>query len=780
MSTSPYSWTNPNESEEQPRIHLSPSEGWTTVVLTLIMLLITVGCIENLQWTPGSGILTTTMLVGALLGFALAKQNFVPQWIADIPTLALGVFVAMVQTAMADDNGNLRELVHSLGIWVQGAFSGKSSNDSSIFLFFLAVLTMLLGYVSMWLIFRTRTPWLAVIANAVVLLINLNYTSDDKIVFAIFFLLIALILLVRCNLVARMRIWRQKGLRFPNEIGWDFMQAGVLFVVVIMLLGAFLPSGAVSVALSDAWNSPNGPWQSVQNSFGRLFHVSKSSNNLPLGFSGSLAIVGTVNLPDTISLTYATTDTTGAYLIGGTYDQYDGHQWTVGSTQSYSIQPNQVLSPETTDVTFVTQTVTVVRPPAGNTIFASDEPGSYSVPIVVTSDGVGLDSTDSVGSFVGWNATRPLHANQTYTATSYVSAATVKQLEAVPAPNANAAIQNNLYPAQLLKRYTELPADLTQQDPSANEVLLMAEQWTQGATNPFDAMQALANAFTRHGYAYSTTNPDPLPNQDAVETLLQTKSGYCTWYATAMTVMARELGMPARIAVGFTNDGYDQATKQYIVHGSDSHAWTQVYFPGYGWINFEPTPSFRPYFHPTSSSSGSGQSDVPPKNRPSPTTGQRPPTQNNTSTQTNAKPKSKQSGGVPTTVTISLGLLLALILSVALAVVLWWRLIYRRLSPIGQIFARMALLGRFAGVPPRRAQTATEYGVALATRFPEHREAIGGITQQYVEERWAPTPAESDASLLAHWRSVRDDLARIVARRVTQVRSWRRRRSQDL
>ncbi len=772
----PSPYLAPNVTDNQRKIKLSPSEGWTTVILATIMVLITVGCIQNLQWTPGSAILTQTTLSGALLGFVLAKQRLLPQWLADIPALALGIFIAMFETASADDNGNLGQLLSSLHAWIGAASAGRASNDNSIFLLFLAVLTMLLGYVSMWLIFRSRSPWLAVMANAIVLLINLNYATDDKVIFLVFFLLIALVLLVRFNLVERMRVWRRRGLRFPNEIGWDFMQAGVIMAIVVMLVANFLPSGAVSAAISNTWNSPNGPWQSLQTNFNRVFKISGGNVVTTIGFGDTLALVGTVNLPNRPVFTYTTTDPLSSYLISATYDTYDGHTLSFSgkSDHAYALNPGQgLLSPESTANTSAQEFIHLLVAPSGNDIFASGEPAGFSVPIIAYSDGIGLDSSDTVGSFAKWTATTPLKAGQTYQAQSYISSATIAQLQAVPFPTAQVAQQSNLYPPGLLDHYTQLPNDLVS-DPQ-NEVFQAAKVWSQGAKDPYDAILLIVSQLQNSPFKYSTTNPDPPANEDAVQFLLDTHSGYCTFYATALMVMARSLGLPARVAAGFVPGTYDKATAQWVAAGNDAHAWAQVYFPGYGWISFEATPSYNQPVRPVASgtSSGSG-TDVPPTNRKG---GVNPPGKKPTSPGTvPSSPLTTGKGHAPGSnqpLVISLGLLVAILLLLGLALVMWWRLAYRALSPIGQIFARMALLGRIAGVKPQPSQTATEYGAALAARLPGQQQAIEDITERYVVERWAPTPPEVDASLAAHWYAVRDDLARRAARRMTQVRALR-------
>jgi transglutaminase-like putative cysteine protease len=88
-----------------------------------------------------------------------------------------------------------------------------------------------------------------------------------------------------------------------------------------------------------------------------------------------------------------------------------------------------------------------------------------------------------------------------------------------------------------------------------------------------------------------TYQVQPLPsNRDAVEQFLfDMRQGYCTYYASAMAVMARTMGIPARIAIGYATGEYDQASGAYLIHQSDAHAWPELYING-RWLPFEPTP----------------------------------------------------------------------------------------------------------------------------------------------------------------------------------------------
>jgi transglutaminase-like putative cysteine protease len=132
-------------------------------------------------------------------------------------------------------------------------------------------------------------------------------------------------------------------------------------------------------------------------------------------------------------------------------------------------------------------------------------------------------------------------------------------------------------------RWTELPDDL---DPRLGQI---AREWTADATSAYDKVLAIQHHFHSVGFTYST-HVDVADDADALVTFLtQTKTGFCQQYASAMAVLVRELGLPARIAVGY-RAGTIQDDGTYLVQSTDAHAWVEVFFEGYGWLSFEPTP----------------------------------------------------------------------------------------------------------------------------------------------------------------------------------------------
>jgi len=122
------------------------------------------------------------------------------------------------------------------------------------------------------------------------------------------------------------------------------------------------------------------------------------------------------------------------------------------------------------------------------------------------------------------------------------------------------------------------------------EVIARATEVTAGATTAFDKADKLRNYFTdpANGFTYSLDVPTG-DSGDKLVDFLDLKQGYCEQYASAMAVMLRAVGVPARVAVGFTQGARD-ANGDYVITSHDAHAWVEVLFDQAGWVEFDPTP----------------------------------------------------------------------------------------------------------------------------------------------------------------------------------------------
>ena len=185
-------------------------------------------------------------------------------------------------------------------------------------------------------------------------------------------------------------------------------------------------------------------------------------------------------------------------------------------------------------------------------------------------------------------------AGRSYSVASVAVDPSQAQLEAVPG----------------LVKTAALAADL-QLPPSYRTQALknVAATYTAGQTTEFGKVDALANWLSGGQFSYNLTVAPLNSPASLLNFLTKTKSGFCVQYAYAMTVLARLLGFPARFVVGYTA-GTRLKNGSYQVRNTDAHAWTEVYFPTFGWIRFEPTPAGQGTANPPNymtSGTGRGQ-----------------------------------------------------------------------------------------------------------------------------------------------------------------------------
>ena len=153
-------------------------------------------------------------------------------------------------------------------------------------------------------------------------------------------------------------------------------------------------------------------------------------------------------------------------------------------------------------------------------------------------------------------------------------------------------------------RYLDLPANLP------DDIRRLTESVTRNAASPFDRALAIQNFLQSPPFKYDTTVPGTDSSNALDEFLRVTHRGFCQQYAAAMAVMARVANIPSRVAVGFTH-GERQADGSWLVTTHDAHAWPELYFNGFGWLPFEPTPradgqAVPPAFTQTQPVGGSG------------------------------------------------------------------------------------------------------------------------------------------------------------------------------
>jgi len=148
-------------------------------------------------------------------------------------------------------------------------------------------------------------------------------------------------------------------------------------------------------------------------------------------------------------------------------------------------------------------------------------------------------------------------------------------------PEARSASTN--YTPEMRRTYLQLPQHL---DPRIPE---LARNISATANNPFDKAVAMEN-YLRTNFGYTLNLTGRRPADPLAHFLFETKSGHCEYFASSMAVMLRTLGIPSREVNGFLPGEYNDVGGDYIVRASDAHSWVEAYFPGSGWLVFDPTP----------------------------------------------------------------------------------------------------------------------------------------------------------------------------------------------
>ncbi|MCX7622182.1 MAG: transglutaminase domain-containing protein [Thermomicrobium sp.] len=361
----------------------------------------------------------------------------------------------------------------------------------------------------------------------------------------------------------------------------------------------------------------------------------------------------------------------------------------------------------------------------------------------------------------------------TYEFVTSVSRATSEELRAGVAESANYPISDGVvtkygvsYPRELYERYTQLPDTVTERTRQ------LAYALADGKSNVYDIATAIEQ-FVRQRIAYNEAAPVP-GGIDAVDTILFVRpEGYCTFYASSMAVLLRVLGIPARVAVGYYPAEYDSELGGFVYRDRNAHAWVEVYFPGYGWIPFEPTASRPPLPRETSAM----PSEILPLD---PTMGANLPTDERLGLLFPELRGGEGAGAVGTAagtgaaerhvVRSTLLGLAAVLALVVVAASLWWFWGTWGLTPVARLFVRMQRLARLAGIRTSDAVTPLEFAWELGQRVPGTRRGALTIAELYTREQYARRQASPEELHLAArgWRElVRPRLIRAIFR-------WRR------
>ena len=586
-----------DEQEELSDLPLTPREGWVSVIALAVMMGAVGVALDDARWagniattdTSQTGFLPLCGILSVLVGLALAKSRLARIYGHLVGASIGSVFLINAVSASISTSPSigqrLRALNFSVGSWFEDVvILGTRSFETSVFLLVLGALVWGAGLFATYSVFRRHRPLPAVALAGFILLLNVGITTRDEYVHLIVFVAAALVLLIRLNLLDQAREWRSRGMRDVADISQSFLRNGAAFVAIAIIAAVTLAANASSAPLSRVWHDMDDEILEVGSALNRLLGgISGSARGPNIMFTRTQTIRGVWESSTQVVFTATSSDTRGYRWRGATYDSFDGASWQQLDLQGITVEAGTELLASTAEPTVSASgrhDVTVSVTPAAygdDIIVAPANPRSVSQQTEVLVNGAG-------GPFVGAKLVSGVVPGAPYSATSLVL---------------NTRGEDRLTGSQLASAGTDYPEWIERfievRPGSVGPIVSQtADRIVAGLPlderDPYHRAVAVQEyLYQTGGFEYNTDIRNMCPDDSQkVDCLLEIKQGYCEYFASAMVMLLRDMGVPARYVLGYLPG--KEAGDVWTVDRSAAHAWAEVYFPKYGWIEFDPTP----------------------------------------------------------------------------------------------------------------------------------------------------------------------------------------------
>ncbi|MGE5641371.1 MAG: transglutaminase domain-containing protein [Byssovorax cruenta] len=555
---------------------------WASVGLLFVLLETVASRLVATTWTPFLYLAQTATYLAFVVGMALGYSRFsrrLSQWLSAI---YMGIMLPLQWTLMIDQRASLEEQLLSVAgrlFFSTSDFLGRRPVEDP--LFFVVVMTIAFWFISAWAGFalvRNQNYLNAVLPAAIGLLIIQNYDRirPGRLWFIAFFAFVALLLLGRLNFLQNRKSWRERRIFLSPDNSLELTSSMAVAAGLIILVSWSVPASLSSWSSAvRTWDKLTKPWHNftdnMENAVSALEAPSGAKageffgSQLPLGlgFPLSDAVMFEVEAPD------LPTDQKPPryYWRGRSYDYFMNGQWYSTGTVREDYTPSMV-NPFDVNVDEKTQAHFVFN--TGDASFSLLY--SPAQPIWVSRSGLTFTQQSEQGKdLVAWHAYPWLKSGETYQVDAVLTNPNLQQLQEA----------GTEYPDWIKNKYLQLPKNFSPQ------IRRLANEITTGAETPYEKATAITD-YLRENIEYASTIPAPPKNADVLEwVIFQYRKGFCVYYASSEVVMLRSLGIPARMAVGFAQG--ERSGNKYIVRRKQAHAWPEVYFPGIGWVEFEPT-----------------------------------------------------------------------------------------------------------------------------------------------------------------------------------------------
>jgi transglutaminase-like putative cysteine protease len=745
------------------RLPLTPAEGWVTVALTLVLCATLAWSLDDARWVLGRetylDFLPVVAAAGVLVGFAGPKLGW-GRWTTHLVGAVLAALIVPLFSASVTfpDGGSLGELYRATATSVVAAYGDiviRNQASTIQYLHYLLSLGLFVWGTSQfasYAVFGHHRPLSAVTVVGLLLLGNMSLTFNDQLVFLVVFSLAALFMLIRGHVLEEQSEWLRRRIGDPASIASVYLRGGTAFIAIAVAGALFLTQTAASAPLAGAWDGVNDSLVSVSRALQRFLPAGGANRSLGVSFGPTAAIqqVWTTDSSLAVTVQLSPRDTGGEYWRAVTYDRIELTGWSMTSTEevrraagsplfegladdvadtgrkvlAFTVIPadfrgSSVLSPATPISVDEDTRVTVLNP--GGYFSAIDRNGS--------------DGSYAVTALVQVNGEDPGQINQ-----------------------AGLRAAGSTYPQEIRDLYLGVAEG--QLGPFARELKnrIIAESPSR---EPYDLAATIVEVLHSDTYRYDTDLRElDCAGVSTVECFAQYKRGFCQQYAATMAVIMRDLGVPTRIAQGFLPGAFDSQTGRETIPNSNAHAWVEVYFPGYGWVTFDPTGGGVAALAPLPSGNPGAS---PPPNAGVPTIPRvdRDPNEIDPGSGLGGGRTNRGSLGPFIAVTI---LLVLIVIGIAFAV---WRRGPRGETNADRAYGGVARLAARFGFGPRPTETVYEYAGALGDELPTVRPELQTVARAKVETAYGRQVLGDErlAALQSAQRRLRVALLRLAFRR---------------
>ena len=572
---------------------LLSDESWLTLLLLTVAFGAVVASIESANWVSEMPSLVAAGAIGLATGWLLANMraraltlHLVGLATGFVISVALTMHTMRLEDPLLSSGLGARwsETWARFGEWLRASVEGGISSDPLPFVLLLVFGLWAMGYAASWAIFRWQNAWVALIPGGFAMLTNISYLPGQPAQEFIVYLFAAILLVARLHYVRQMSQWRAERTWRTPYLSFEVLTFSTWVGLLLIMVAWLVPTANNWGPLADAWATAVSPVSDRADRLGRLFiGVGSKRDQYIHSFGATLPLQGKVTLDEeTLLMTVLAPELPNErplYLRGTVYDEYSAQGWKVTDAATLPLLGTSVEAARFGTALTRAQLrqpieveVTLEETVARKRLFSAGDPITTDVDAKLLTDAFGT-------SAIGLVPESKVEAGETYVTVGSVSGAALERL----------LVSDRNYPPSVTERYLQLPDDLPP------EVAALAAEVAGRLEQPY-AVARKIEAFLRTEYPFDLSLATRPPRRDGVaHFLFDARSGYFDHHASAMAVMLRTLGIPARVAVGFALDqsDLDSETKSYEVTEANAWTWPEVYFAGLGWIEFNPTPAER-------------------------------------------------------------------------------------------------------------------------------------------------------------------------------------------